>query len=424
MLMTLWAYVSYTEQSGLKTYFLALSLFALGLMSKSMVVTLPFLLLLLDFWPLGRLSFVSDMKRQGPSSPVPTHKILWEKAPFFLLSIIVSIVTLLTRQDRLTDTTRLLYSFSERIIRTIDGYTFYVWKMFLPIDLSIPYQLDNPVFNWQSLLSLVFLAGLSILCLKHIKKRPYLMVGWLWYLGTLAPVSGIIQTGPTILADRYVYIPLIGLFIMLSWGLREIIDRGWRVKRAVAAMMVLIMVIYSLLSVKQLRYWKDSVTLFSRAIAVNPDNNLARQNLGIALYEDDKLSEAEGYLKEVVRRSSEKSTAYLYLALIASSKGQHDSAISYLRSAIEADPRNTEAHVNLGIALAGRSEYKQADESFSEALKIEPGLVKAHYNYAASLYLQHRDEEAVEELTKTLEIDPNFKQARDLLNSIQMANNE
>jgi Tfp pilus assembly protein PilF len=184
------------------------------------------------------------------------------------------------------------------------------------------------------------------------------------------------------------------------------------------------MVIFSLLSLKQLRYWKDSVTLFSRAIAVNPDNNLARQNLGIALYEDDKLPEAEWHLKEVVRRSTQKSTAYLYLALIASNKGQHDSAISYLRSAIEANPRNAEAHVNLGIALAGKKEYVQADEEFSEALKIEPNLVKAHYNYAACLYLQHRDEEAVEELSKTLEIDPKFKQARDLLNSIQITNNE
>jgi len=249
------------------------------------------------------------------------------------------------------------------------------------------------------------------------------MVGWFWFIGTLLPVSGLFMRGPRLSADRYTYIPLIGLFIMLSWGLHEIRDRGWRVKRVAATAMVLIMVIYSLLSVKQLRYWKDSTSLFSRAIAVNPDNIQARQNLGIALYEDGKLPEAEGFLKEVIRRSARKSTACLYLGLIASSKGQLDSAISYLRNAIKADPGNAEAHVNLGIALAGKKEYVQANEAFLRALKIAPDLMKVHYNYAACLYLQHRDKEAVEELARALEIDPDFKEARDLLNSIQIANN-
>jgi superkiller protein 3 len=217
---------------------------------------------------------------------------------------------------------------------------------------------------------------------------------------------------------------MIGLFIMLSWSLHEIIGRGRKYKRATATAIVIFMVICSFLSVKQLRYWKDSTTLFSRTIAVNPDNLLARENLGIALYEDGKLPEAERFFKEVARRSAKKSTSYLYLGLIASSKGELDSAISYLRSAIKEDIGNAEAHVNLGIALAGRKEYAQANEAFSKALKIKPNLVKAHYNHAACLYLQYRDEEAVEELVKTLEIDPNFKEARDLLNSIQTANNE
>jgi tetratricopeptide (TPR) repeat protein len=504
MLMTLWFYVSYAEHTETGKYLLALGFFAAGLLSKSMLVTLPFIMWLLDYWPLGRwTAALTDKKGLNLLSGIWQTRVLWEKLPFLFLSLIVGMVTYLSRQTgsdgkvgsfllsedgfigSLIDTAlfwQLSLSFAfligisflclkyikrqsylmvgflwfaslivgmatylshpmgsdgreasfllsedgfiGNLIDAANGYALYIWKMFFPINLSTAYLVTGSPPIWQLFLSFALLIGISFLCLKFIKRHPYLMVGWLWFLGMLLPVAGIYERGPNLGADRYVYIPLIGLFIMLSWGLHEIRDRGWIVKRIAVTAMILIMAIYSLLSVKQLRYWKDSATLFSRAIAVNPYNNLARENLGIALYEDGKLSEAEGLLKEVVRRSEKNSTSFLYLGLIASSKGQLDSAISYLRSAIEANPRNAEAHVNLGIALAGKKKYAQADESFSAALKIEPNLVKAHYNYAACLYLQYRDEEAVEELAKTLEIDPNFKEARDLLNSIHITNND
>ena len=566
MLMTLWVYVYYAASPTTGKYLLMLALFALGLLAKSMLVTLPFVLWLLDYWPLGRWTAAfSDGRRHRLLSRMWNARLFWEKLPFLSLSLIVGMITFLARQSgsrgRVSSLPPFEVSFTERLTNAVNGYAVYVWKMFWPTNLNIVYRETAPASLWEYLLSFCLLIGVSFLCLKYIKRHPYLMVGWLWFLVMLVPVAGIIKKGPRLGADRYTYVSMVGLFIMLTWGLFEFRAGRFRGKSVSIILMVLFLVMCAMLSYKQIGYWKDSTTVFSHAITVNPDNVVARLNLGLALYkadnkdealehlnravqleprnrkarnglgyvlrdmgqyrkaidhlseavridpkyskahvdlaiclaqtgdldrardhfieaiklntdyldacyqygyalghqkkyresfeqlkktlnidpeytnqydlgrgiksyEDGRLPEAERLLKEVIRRFPKKSEAFLYLGLIASSKGQLDSAISYLRSAIKADPRYTEAHVNLGIALAQKEEYAEAGKAFSDALKINPNHVKAHYNYAASLYLQHQDKEAVEELAKALEIDPNFKEARDLLNTLQTANNE
>ncbi len=423
MLATLWAYVSYVEESGKGKYLLALSLFAFSLMSKSIVVTLPFLLLLLDFWPLGRLSFISDMNRQGPSSPVPTRKILWEKAPFFLLSIIVSIVTLLARQDRLTDTSRLLYSFSERVIRTVDGYVFYIWKMFVPTNLSVAYLPDSPVFNWGSLLSLAFLIGVTFLCFKGIKKRPYLVVGWVWYLATLAPVSGIIQTGPTILADRYTYVPMVGLFIMLSWGLLELNTGRLRDMPVGIIAMFLFLAVCAALCFKQVGFWKNSVTLFSRTISVNPDNYIARLNLGLALYKAGSKDEALDHLYRAIQLTPQSQKARFGLGHVLCDMRRYKEAIDQLSEAIRISPTHGKAHMDLAICLSRTGRFEKAREHFTKAIELMPDNPEAYYNYGYALELENRNEEALDQMKEALDINPNHIFARgslDTLTGIQL----
>jgi tetratricopeptide (TPR) repeat protein len=563
MLMTLWIYVYYAASPSTGKYLLMLALFALGLLAKSMLVTLPFIMWLLDYWPLGRWTKAfSDKKDPHSISRIWKSRILWEKLPFLFLSMIVGIITLLARRIR-SDGVVVSFlpsedGFIERLIDAANGYANYVWKMFWPTNLSLAYRDSGPAPIYLFFLSLCLLVGISFLCVMTVKRRPYLMVGWLWFLGTLLPVAGIINIGPHLAADRYTYVSLIGLFIMLSWGILDVTRDVFQNKPVGIMAMLLFLAICSILCFRQVGYWKNSITLFSHTLAVNPNSVTAEVDLGlgfhetgneseamahlnraiqlapgnpevqyglgyalyemgqyreaidplletvriapnhgpatlqlaiclsltgrlneaheyfakaiklnpdnpdayynygyalalenrnrealdlmkkvldidpnyelarkrfdvlsgIELYEEGRLPEAERLLNEVIRRYPRESEAYLYLGLIASSRGQLDSAISYLRSAIAANPRYTEAYVNLGIALAQKEEYAEAEKAFSNALMINPKHVKAHFNYAACLYLQYRDKEAMEELSKALEIDPDFKEARDLSDTI------
>ncbi|HWB61754.1 MAG TPA: tetratricopeptide repeat protein [Chthoniobacteraceae bacterium] len=350
-------------------YALSLLFFALGLMSKPMLVTLPFTLLLLDYWPLGR--WMDRAKRS---------RLLVEKIPFFALSLLVCVVTYHAQQHggALTIGT-LKLDFGERIANACVAYTRYLGKFFLPMRLAAIYPLPLggkwPVAAVAA--SAVYLAVITGLVIGAARRLPYLATGWFWYLGTLVPVIGLVQVGVQSMADRYTYVPSIGLAVALAWGVCEIASRS-RIPKIVTGLAgVAALVVCACLTVRQAGYWKDSRTLFARTLAVTRANPLAEMNYGCALADDNEL----------------------------------DDAIRHFQRALAFAPDLAEAHYNLGIALYNRNDFQGALDHFESALATKPSDASAHY-YAGLCFAEMRKwDDAVTQFRETSQLNPDFEQA-------------
>jgi len=358
-LLTIYAYIGYAAKKTIRRYSLVFLFFALGLMSKSMLVTLPFVLLLLDYWPLERLKFSkeSDCSKTVNTSKANGQKVLrlvGEKIPLFLLSVVCSILNFVAA-------TALLQAFSiplkERIIHSLITYLAYLQKMFWPSKLShfYPYP-ENDLSVVQGIFCGMALVGITFISIRLIRKAPYFVVGWFWYLGTLVPVIGIfVQAGWAGMADRYTYIPLVGIFIIIAWGFPELIS-NWRHKKKVLVTLAII-VIPSLMMVSwvQVSYWKNDIVLYKHAIDVaeNKYPGLAKtyNNLGIALF----------------------------------AKQENEEAISYYKMAIKLNPNYTNAHYNLGIVLLQKGEMKEAAHHFRETIELRPDFIAARDNLEFAL---------------------------------------
>jgi tetratricopeptide (TPR) repeat protein len=425
MLTSLWVYVSYTERAGLGKYLLTLGLFAAGLLSKSMVVTLPFIMILLDFWPLGRLrAAFSGEKGRGMLSFLLKSRVLLEKIPFFSLSIIIGTLTLWAFQAISTDTTSSLLPFSgrlsERFVGAVNGYTSYIWKMFWPTNLSIGYQDIVSTPTWQSVLSFAVVIAISLLCLTNIKKRPYLLVGWLWFVGMLAPISGVFRAGPVLSADRYTYAPLIGLFVMLSWGILEESKKRFQGERIGIIVISLFLVMCSILSLKQIRYWKDSVTLFSHAIVVSPNDIRSHLHLGLALHKTGNDQEAMEHLNRALQLSSGNADVQHGMGYVLLQRKEYHKAIDHFLKTIRIDPNHAKAHMQLGICFAQTGDFDKACDHFLEAIKLDPDDPKTHYNYGNALARQKEYEEAFEQMKEASEIDLNYSKYYDVQRGIKL----
>ena len=425
MLTSLWVYVSYTEHAGLGKYLLTLGLFAAGLLSKSMVVTVPFIMILLDFWPLGRLrAAFSEEKGLSILSPLLKSRVFWEKIPFFSLSIIIGTLTLWAFQAISTDTTGSLLPFSgrlsERFVGAVNGYASYIWKTFWPTNLSIGYQDIVSTPTWQSILSFAVVIAISLLCLTNIKKRPYLLVGWLWFVGMLAPISGVFRAGPVLSADRYTYAPLIGLFVMLSWGILEESKKRFQGERIGIIVISLFLVMCSVLSLKQIRYWKNSITLFSHAIVVSPNDIRAHLHLGLALRKTGNDQEAMEHLNRALQLSSGSADVQHGMGYLLLERKEYHQAIDHFLETIRIDPHHAKAHMQLGICFAQTGDFDKARDHFLEAIKLDPNDPKTHYNYGNALAQQKEYEEAFEQMKKASEIDPNYSKYYNLQRGIRL----
>ena len=316
-LLTMWAYIHYAAKPTIKSYGLVFLFFTLGLMSKSMLVTLPFALLLLDYWPLRRLKFgkESDCSKTVDINKTDGQQILQlvcEKIPLFLLSVVFSIINFIAA-------TKSLQAFSvplkERIIHSLITYLAYLQKMFWPSKLSsfYPYP-ENALSVTQGIFCGMVLVGITFISIKLIRKAPYFAVGWFWYLGTLVPVIGIVQVGWAAMADRYAYIPLIGIFIIIAWGFPELI-MNWRYKKkALVTLAVIVIPLAIMTTWVQVSYWKNDIILYKHAIGVaeNKYPGLARthNNLGIALFDQQKDEEAISHLKMAIKLNPDFADAH------------------------------------------------------------------------------------------------------------------
>jgi len=426
-------------------YLIALVCFTLGLMSKPMLVTLPFVLLLLDFWPLQR--FRSSALAPRPSFP---WRLLAEKAPFFVLAVASSVVTFIAQRHGGAVSTSL--TIGERIANALVSYIRYVGKMLWPVDLSVLYPHPGHWPAWEVVVSAVILLGISAVVISLARTRPYLAMGWLWFCGMLVPVIGLVQVGIQSMADRYTYLPLIGLFIMLVWGIAELVPaRPWRVQ-VLAIGCVSVLAACGLLTVRQVQIWRDSAALFGHAVRVTRDNYLAYNNLGYYLsgqgktaeamenyrmslkinpaYEDalnnlgyalagqKKFLEAIPLYEAALRVRPNQAEVHNNLGNALSETGRIDEAIQHYLIALKQNPDHADAHNNLGIALAMKGRLNEAIPHFQAAIRANPKYASAHSNLGNAFAVQHKLDDAIREYREALRLKPEDAQAHNNLGNV------
>jgi protein O-mannosyl-transferase len=367
-MLTLLAYLHYTRLPSLRRYLVVVFVLACGLMSKPMLVTLPFVLLLLDYWPLDRIRGQFWMR-------------LLEKLPLVALSAISSIATLVAQKGAVGWTEDL--PIFERINNAVVSYILYIWQMFWPARLAVFYpHPENALPPWEIIASLLLLICITAVAIALRKQRPYLMTGWLWYLGMLVPVIGLVQVGWQGRADRYTYLPQIGLYIAVTWAVADL-TASWRRQRTILSVAALVVVgVLSSCAFVQTTYWRDSETLFKRALAITRNNDVAENNLGIVFLGQGKLDEAISLLQAAVALRPENSPAHENLAKALIQKGEVADALVHYQKLLELQPDNIEVHNIVGTVLVQQHRIRDGVEEWQKVLAIQPDNGNAMSNLA------------------------------------------
>jgi tetratricopeptide (TPR) repeat protein len=406
-MLTLWCYSHYVRRPGLSRYLLLLASFSLGLMAKSMLVTLPFVLLLLDWWPLNRLSSGAA----STSRPDVLRRMVLEKLPLMMLSGVVGVVTYFAQRSGGSVASVELVPLLARLSNAVLSYWVYIQTMFWPTRLAVFYPLRD-VTPGALLPAGLALLTLSLLAVFGARHRPYLAVGWLWYVGTLIPVIGVIQVGAQSHADRYTYLPSIGVAIMLAWGLAETVGRWPRAKPVVLAVTCVGCAISVTLTVRQLGYWRDSLTLFRHALEVTDGNYVAYNSVGSALRVEGRLEESRAHYEEAIRIRPSYAEARNNLGEVSLAQGNVAEAIQHMSEAVRIRPDMVGAHVNLGLALSAAGRPDDATREFQEALRIEPTSASALSGLGIAMANQGRTEEGLQHLSEAISLNPNDAPSR------------
>jgi len=401
-MLSLWAYLCYVERPGTKKYLLILLTFSLGLMAKPMIVTLPFALLLLDYWPLNRLQIPgikatgqgapshSLFNLAGPSSPI-TNLVL-EKIPLIFLSLAASAMAFFAEFNHASAgitgavSTLNLIPIKFRITNGLFSYYSYIEKTIWPHALGILYpHPGNSLPMWQATGAGLLLLLISVLVLLRARRNPYLIVGWLWFLGILLPVIGLVQVGGQAMADHYTYVPLIGLFIMFAWGIPDLLA-GWRHRRIVYSVGTSVIISAAIiLSWFQVQLWQNNITLYEHTLSVTKNNVFIQNNLGIALIDVGRTEEAASHYTEALRVAPNDPLVRNNLGIALALLGNTNEAILQYSEAIRIKPDYAEAHNNMGLSLAQQGNLQEAANQFAQALKLDPGHEEARNNLAMAL---------------------------------------
>jgi len=422
LMLTLLAYARYARKPDLKRYAAVLVAFAAGLMAKPMLVSTPFLLLLLDWWPLQRVRGAAEDRSPFPRFAV--KRLLLEKLPLAALAAASGIVTIVAQGAGGTVTSLEVVPFAGRVGNAIMSYGFYVAKTFLPTGLACYYPHPFLWPWWKPALVLTALVVTTVWVLMYARALPYLAVGWTWYLVSLVPVIGLVQVGLQAHADRYSYIPLIGIFIVASYGIPHLLlDRGMRTSIRVCVVSCCGAVLLAALAVassSQASTWKDSGSLYARALGATQENWFAHNGMGVMLRREaerladsgdrhaaeDKYREAMRHFQETIRLLPRYADAHNSLAVCLSALGSHDEALAALRKAISLEPRHARAQNNLGNELLRKGLAADAIEHYREALRIAPDSAGTHYNLGMALTAGKQLAEAEVEYRRTLSLSP------------------
>lgn len=381
---------------GNKFYILTIALFALGLMAKPMLVTLPFVLLLMDFWSLERLKTLKDLPR-----------LLIEKIPLFVLSIVSSYITILAQRSSGAVESLEFLPVGTRISNALVSFAKYIVMLFYPADLAIWYPYEKNIPFWQIGGAAALLLGVTALCVWQMRERKYLLMGWLWFLGTLVPVIGLVQVGSQSLADRYTYIPYFGLFVMLAWGIGDLLKS----KKAFFAIFAIAVLAFSVISFRQTSFWKNNETVYRRALTVTKDNFLISHNLCYTLTIEGRLDEAEPLCRRTIELNPNFYEGYNTLGIWQIKRGQYAEAEQSFKQALEKAPNFTLANANLSVAQSLQKKPEEAEASLEKAVLANDARVSndvwinALNSLAAAYNEQQKYERAAENLTRILAID-------------------
>jgi tetratricopeptide (TPR) repeat protein len=407
-MLTLAAYARYARAPSAPRYLLVALFFAFGLMSKPMLVTLPFVLLLLDYWPLGRLG--------GQKSEVGSRlrKLITEKIPLFALSALSCIATLFAQGPSAIDQLPFLW----RLNNTFVSYVTYIWQMLWPARLAVFYPHPNDSLPLAEVtVGIAFLVGVSLLVIYLRRTKPYLVTGWFWYLGMLIPVIGLVQVGEQAHADRYTYLPQIGLYIMIAWTVGDLLSQSTlRVRGAlIGVAAALAIVSLGVRAFGQASYWKSSETLWNHTLTVTGENDVAHNNLGFLFLRRGELEKAISEFQAALNiRSKNSETHYsLGAALIQNNLGNAlarkqlwDEAIDHLQEAVRLRPDYADAYFNLGSVLFQQGRIDQAITQWQKALAIRPTDAEAHRSLASALRKEGKLKEAIAEYEQALNVVP------------------
>jgi tetratricopeptide (TPR) repeat protein len=395
-MLTILAYGRYTHRPSIGRYVLVLLSFAMGLMSKPMVVTLPFVLLLLDYWPLERTA--EQITENGKQKKASIGKLIIEKIPLFALSAVSCVITYIAQEKGGAMVDLMHRPASKRIIIALNAYFAYIAKMLYPKDLAVLYPVSNVQLN---VAAIAVLGALVLLALWQRKKR-WLTAGLLWYLGTLVPVIGIVQVGNQIMADRYTYLPSIGLLIIVAWGAGEILNSIPCLKPAIAAAGVTAIIVMVLMTRTQAGYWRNDLSLFGHTLKITKNNAAIEKSYGFALYEAGRDKEAEVHFRNALRINPKYYPAKLNLGYVFIKQGKADQAAVLFNEILRDKPDSAEVYYWLGKALYEQKKYDEAIKKFSKAIELNPNVPDAHYRMGFALLKTGRRKEAVNYLEEAL----------------------
>jgi len=440
--LTLAAYTSYVEKGGKGRYLLVFALFVLGLMAKPMLVTLPFVLLLLDYWPYGRFAAAGGQgPREATASAPPGERgkkigkgkakktpvreappraetrpvmrpasLVAEKIPLFAVVVVASGVTLWAQQRVVKPME--LFPLPGRIANAFLSYAMYLVKTFWPVDLAVFYPyvrlslLSPPV-----ILSVLFLGAVTAFAFLKARRHPYLVVGWLWYLGTLVPVIGLVQVGLQAMADRYTYTTLIGVFIMIAWGVPDLLKGVPRRREILAVLAALALAVSAAVTWHQVRFWQNSLTLYERAAKVTKGNWWAHYNLGLTLMLEGKDDEALKNFQEALRYRPDDPEALLNVGVIHARRGDVEGAAARFRRVLEVNPSSDKAHRNLGKLFLDRGDAAGALGHLKEAVRLDPSSAENHF-FLGRAYARGNDlEKAAAHYLEALRLKPDHVEA-------------
>ena len=405
-LLTLAAYGWYALKPCWQRYLAVLALFAAALASKPMAVTLPFVLLLLDYWPLGRIRGWSEPSEVLAVKPAPAANLILEKLPLLLLAGASSVITMHAQRVAGAVVTS-QFTLGVRLQNAIFSYAMYLWKTVWPTDLAPLYpHPGHSLAMWKVGAAAVILVGVSALAVK-LRRRGYLVVGWLWFLGTLVPVIGVLQVGNQAMADRYAYIPLIGIFVMVSWGAAELAEHkkwNWLTVPAVAALAML-----SLATFQQINYWRSGLDLWAHTTQVTQHNYVAEDKLGVALVEDGRVEEAYPYFVRAVQDEPSYPPARLNLGAYLYQHGQRAEAMRQYEIAADLafDGRvRATAYANLGTAYYDLGDDTKAEADLRQALRLNPGQANAWLGMSLLAKKQGKLEEEIDDVSHLVHLQP------------------
>jgi tetratricopeptide (TPR) repeat protein len=408
------SYVYYSEKPVFYRYIFVLFIFMAGLLAKPMLVTLPFVFLLLDFWPLNRPDFYHPDRKQR------IIRLLIEKIPLLLISLIFVYMTISSLHHRDVSFFTEKVSLKLRIDNALVSYWIYLGKMIYPKSLSVFYPHPASIPLWQSIGAGLLLLCTSYLFIRMMKGRPYAITGWLWYLGTLVPVLGITRAGrwPAV-ADRWTYVPLIGIYVIIAWGGYDLI-KTWRYKKLLIISFTAILL--SSLMIRtylQLKYWTDSFSLFTHAINVNPENDVMHYNLGCLYAEQGNREQAVFHYSEALRIHPDDRDSHFNLGGIMAENGDIDRALFHYSEAIRIYPADMDSHNNMGLIYINQNRPDEAISHFKIVLRHHPEDSICHNNMGIAQAMKGDIGMAILHFEKALEINPDNASAKNNLSKAQ-----